>query len=76
MCFNEGKVFNKKTSTSHHLSIVNKVSVNETKHRTVNKNRTFKKNHNNIPSESVSNYFKKFGTIPPLDHLLIQLNVI
>ena len=35
----------------------------------------FKKNRNNVPSESVSDYFLKIVTIPLLDHFLTQLNV-
>ena len=34
MSFNGGSVFNKETSTSHHLSIANRVSISETKLRT------------------------------------------
>ena len=34
MSFYGGSVFNKETSTSHHLSIDNRVSINETKLRT------------------------------------------
>ena len=30
-------------------------------------------NHNNIPSESVSDYFKKVVTIPLLDHLTVEI---
>ena len=53
------------------LEIANKVSISETKPRTA----TFQKNPNNVPSESLSDYFKKVVTIPLLDHLLTQLNV-
>ena len=53
------------------LEMANKVSINETKPRTA----AFQKNRNNVPSESVSDYFKKVETIPLLDHLLTQLNV-
>ena len=35
MSFNGGSVFNKETSTSHHLSIANRVSISDTKLRTV-----------------------------------------
>ena len=35
----------------------------------------FKKNRNNVPSESVPDYFKKVVTIPLLGQLLTQLNV-
>ena len=48
------------------LEIASKVSINETKPRTV----AFQKNRNKVPSESVSDYFKKVVTIPRLDHLL------
>ena len=34
MSFNGGSVFNKETSTSHHLSTANRVSISETKLRT------------------------------------------
>ena len=53
------------------LEIANKVSISETKPRTV----ASQKNRNNVPSESVSYYFEKVVTIPLLDHLLTQLNV-
>ena len=48
------------------LEIANKVSISETKPRTA----AFQKNRNNVPSESVSDYFYKVATIPLLDHLL------
>ena len=48
------------------LEIASKVNINETKPRTV----AFQKNRNKVPSESVSDYFKKVVTIPRLDHLL------
>ena len=53
------------------LEIANKVSINETKPRTA----TFQKYSNNVPSDSVSDYFKKVVTTPLLDHLLAQLDV-
>ena len=53
------------------LEIANKVSISETKPRTA----AFQKNRNDVPSESVSDYFRKVVTIPLLDHLLTQLNV-
>ena len=31
------------------------------------------RNHNNIPSESISDYFKKVVTIPLLDHLTVEI---
>ena len=46
------------------LEIANKVSINETKAHTA----TFQKNRNNVPSESVSDCFKKIVTIPLIDH--------
>ena len=51
--------------------MTNKVSINEAKPRTA----AFQKNRNNVPSESVSDYFKNVVTIPLLNHLLTQLNV-
>ena len=53
------------------LEIANKRSINETKPRTA----TFQKYSNNVPSDSVSDYFKKVVTTPLLDHLLTQLDV-
>ena len=53
------------------LEMANKVSVNVTKPCTA----AFQKNCNNFPSKSVSDYFKKFVTIPLLSDLLTQLNV-
>ena len=53
------------------LEIANKGSINETKPRTA----TFQKYSNNVPSDSVSDYFKKVVTTPLLDHLLTQLDV-
>ena len=53
------------------LEIANKVSINETKSRRA----AFQINRNNVPSESVYDYFRKDVTIPLLDHLLTQLHV-
>ena len=33
----------------------------------------FQRNHNNIPSESISNYFKKVVKIPLFDHLTVKI---
>ena len=59
------------TATGLFLKLQNKVSISETKPRTV----AFQKYRNNVPSESVSDYFKEVVTIPLIDHLLTQLNV-
>ena len=53
------------------LEIANKVSISEAKSRTA----AFQKNRNNVPSELVSDYFKKVVSLPLLDHLLTYLNV-
>ena len=50
------------------LEIAKKVRVDE------NKTRTTERNRSNIPSESVSDYFKKVVTIPLLNYLKAQLN--
>ena len=51
------------------LELAEKVKVDEMKPRTA----AIQKNRNNIPSESVSDYFKKVETMPLLDYLT-QLN--
>ena len=47
------------------LEVAKKVKVDEIKPRTA----AIQRNRNNIPSESVSDYFKKAVTMPLLDHL-------
>ena len=46
-----------------------KVGIGECKSRTSK----LQRNHNNIPSESISDYFKKVVTIPLLDHLTVEI---
>ena len=71
MSVNEGRVCNRETSTKTSSFFKYKVSISETKPRTA----VFQKNRNNVPPESVSDYFRKVVTIPLLDHLLTQLNL-
>ena len=52
------------------LELAKKVKVDEIKPRTA----AIHRNRNNIPSESVSDYFKKVVTMPLLDYLTTQLN--
>ena len=52
------------------LELAKKVKVDEIKPRTA----AIQRNRNNIPSESVSDYFKKVVTMPLLDYLTTQLN--
>ena len=52
------------------LELAKKVKVDEIKPRTA----VIQRNRNNIPSESVSDYFKKVVTMPLLDYLTTQLN--
>ena len=52
------------------LELAKKVKVGEIKPR----NAAIQRNRNNIPSESVSDYFKKVVTMPLLDYLTTQLN--
>ena len=52
------------------LELAKKVKVDEIKPRIA----AIQRNRNNIPSESVSDYFKKVATMPLLDYLTTQLN--
>ena len=52
------------------LELAKKVKVDEIKPRTA----AIQRNRNNIPSESVSDYFKKVVTMLLLDYLTTQLN--
>ena len=52
------------------LELAKKVKVDEIKPPTA----AIQRNHKNIPSESVSDYFKKVVTISLLDNLTTQLN--
>ena len=51
------------------VEIACKVGIEECKPRTSK----LQRNRNNIPSESVSDYFKKVVTIPLLDHLTVEI---
>ena len=51
------------------VEIACKVGIEEGKPRTSK----LQRNRNNIPSESVSDYFKKVVTIPLLDHLTVEI---
>ena len=48
------------------------VGIEECKPRTSK----LQRNRNNIPSESISDYFKKVVTIPLLDHLTVEIKRI
>ena len=52
------------------LELAKKIKFGEIKPRTA----AIQRNRNNIPSESVSDYFKKVVTMPLLDYLTTQLN--
>ena len=51
------------------VEIACKVGIEECKPRTSK----LQRNRNNIPSESISDYFKKVVTIPLLDHLTVEI---
>ena len=53
------------------VEIACKVGIEECKPRTSK----LQRNHNNIPSESISDYFKKVVTIPLLDHLTLEIEI-
>ena len=61
-------ILNVKTLINFIITVI-KVKVYEIKPHTV----AIQRNRNNIPSESVSDYFKKVVTIPLLDYVTIQL---
>ena len=68
ICCNTVDTFHKKCY-SDIVELACKVGIEECKPRTSK----LQRNRNNIPSESISDYFKKVLTIPLLDHLTVEI---